>query len=795
MTLPTSSSNSDFFGKDGATPFIGIVEDVNDPKQAGRVKVRCIGWHPAEKTGEGGLSTEDLPWARVGAPTTHAQQNRIGGKHGLLVGSWVFGFLLDGEDANQPFVISSFPMTAKSTDKNLKQIGTGDATSDVSEVAYGRYVQNKNHPNIGVVTAKEQGQTNFGDENDQQGDGFTSDADSDCGGKKAMQSAASKRRQDEMKTGDKGNGEGQEYKVAKGDGLCGPLPHAKEDAKRKMMEQIPSMLSRFLYNDVVWNTFTGNYMNLNGILMSLAQDLCALFKFPANANKGDREKQINRLLKSRLLGIAPDRDAAEDGPRQQADKETTKKSDQFHAIFQETFIDILCQLIMQMLQGMNNSGDGGSNSDNDNDEGGANGETAISDWAADCLADQVINNIFGMTNEALDAANRVAEEYVDNNGNDGSSSDSLAGILGLLMQGMQFALTVEAAQRQEVHNTAGNRSQDKKTKNEGCIDTRLFSTLLGAIPAGSGGGSSDPDFANSSRGPRDWTETGFGGYPGEADGVFTDIPCEDATIPKEPDPGYIPDGDGNYVPGIPTLPPGSVPGVTPPPEYVPGGDNGTVVALPLPSDDEICAKNFVSGRPNTLIITNPGTKYFFNNREDGRFAFPNVNIPGYRGKPVPVVDRFSGEMVAVIAACSGWSPNPTPSVGIIPGKEEIGITTDDPNYDIIVTGFHIANTGFQYCDPIIELYDKDARTTDNATAQAIVRDGRIVDIIIINNGTGFRRIPDVRIFDNGKKCGTWGGHGAIIYPIMGVVAIDNSKPVTPAKEVIYCPAKNFKNLY
>ena len=59
--MNNTNTNSNFFGKDGVTAFIGIVEDVNDPKHAGRVKVRCVGWHPKEKQGEQGLSTEDLP--------------------------------------------------------------------------------------------------------------------------------------------------------------------------------------------------------------------------------------------------------------------------------------------------------------------------------------------------------------------------------------------------------------------------------------------------------------------------------------------------------------------------------------------------------------------------------------------------------------------------------------------------------------------------------------------------------------------------------------------------------------
>ena len=97
MSNINPTTQSDFFGKDGLVPFIGVVEDVNDPKTSGRVKVRCVGWHPKQKKGgdeggEDGVTTDDLPWARVGMPVTHAQQSRIGGKHGLLPGCWVIGF-------------------------------------------------------------------------------------------------------------------------------------------------------------------------------------------------------------------------------------------------------------------------------------------------------------------------------------------------------------------------------------------------------------------------------------------------------------------------------------------------------------------------------------------------------------------------------------------------------------------------------------------------------------------------------------------------------------------------------
>ena len=37
-----------FMGKDGFTWFVGVVEDRNDPKKLGRLRVRCLGYHAKE---------------------------------------------------------------------------------------------------------------------------------------------------------------------------------------------------------------------------------------------------------------------------------------------------------------------------------------------------------------------------------------------------------------------------------------------------------------------------------------------------------------------------------------------------------------------------------------------------------------------------------------------------------------------------------------------------------------------------------------------------------------------------
>ena len=150
-------SKADFFGKDKMTQFIGVIEDVNDPKQAGRVKVRCVGWHPMEKEGEDGVATEDLPWARVSAPTTHAQQGRVGSKHGLLPGCWVWGFFLDGDDGQDPMVIGSFPFTAKTVTKDLHtrpQEGEKPGTQESQVKGFTQYDGNVRWPNTALQTEK-----------------------------------------------------------------------------------------------------------------------------------------------------------------------------------------------------------------------------------------------------------------------------------------------------------------------------------------------------------------------------------------------------------------------------------------------------------------------------------------------------------------------------------------------------------------------------------------------------------------------------------------------------------------
>ena len=92
---------NDFIGYD-FTWFIGEVESRDDPLKLGRVRVRCFGWHPKDKTV---LPTADLPWAQTVQPVTAPAASPTG----LTIGRWVFGFFVDGDAAQRPMIIGQIP--------------------------------------------------------------------------------------------------------------------------------------------------------------------------------------------------------------------------------------------------------------------------------------------------------------------------------------------------------------------------------------------------------------------------------------------------------------------------------------------------------------------------------------------------------------------------------------------------------------------------------------------------------------------------------------------------------------
>lgn len=97
--------------------FVGLVECILDPEKLGRVRVRVLGEHTQDKAE---IPTDHLPWAVVMLPVTSSSISGIGDAPvGLLHGSWVVGFYLDGENKQQPCIMGSIgglPLDAPNPD-------------------------------------------------------------------------------------------------------------------------------------------------------------------------------------------------------------------------------------------------------------------------------------------------------------------------------------------------------------------------------------------------------------------------------------------------------------------------------------------------------------------------------------------------------------------------------------------------------------------------------------------------------------------------------------------------------
>jgi len=93
--------------------FFGVVEDVNDPLQLGRVRVRPYNVYSSQQAE---VSTEQLPWASVIQSTSRSATNNVGTNPALSVGTTVFGIFADGEEAQTPMIMGRISGTDVNTD-------------------------------------------------------------------------------------------------------------------------------------------------------------------------------------------------------------------------------------------------------------------------------------------------------------------------------------------------------------------------------------------------------------------------------------------------------------------------------------------------------------------------------------------------------------------------------------------------------------------------------------------------------------------------------------------------------
>jgi hypothetical protein len=98
--------------------FTGVVEDIKDPFEMGRVRVRCIGYHTEDRNL---IKTDDLPWATPLMPVNSASMSGIGlSATGILQGSWVVGFFRDGPSAQDPIILGTIPSATTNYVDNTK---------------------------------------------------------------------------------------------------------------------------------------------------------------------------------------------------------------------------------------------------------------------------------------------------------------------------------------------------------------------------------------------------------------------------------------------------------------------------------------------------------------------------------------------------------------------------------------------------------------------------------------------------------------------------------------------------
>lgn len=109
--------------------WVGVVEDRNDPLKLGRLRVRILGWHTADKVA---IPTSKLPWAYPIVPITSAAISGIGvSPTGAVEGTWVVGFFRDGANGQEPILLGAIP---------------GDPGAEEPNYAEGFSDPNKNYP-------------------------------------------------------------------------------------------------------------------------------------------------------------------------------------------------------------------------------------------------------------------------------------------------------------------------------------------------------------------------------------------------------------------------------------------------------------------------------------------------------------------------------------------------------------------------------------------------------------------------------------------------------------------------
>lgn len=118
--------------------YYGIVEEILDPRQLGRVQVRVMNVHPTNKLD---VKTDDLVWSMVVGPTTSPGVSGLGHSPYLVKGSTVVGIFTDKEF--QDFlVLGSLPTQVSQSSERDASLGFTDPD--------GEFPRKLNEPDINI---------------------------------------------------------------------------------------------------------------------------------------------------------------------------------------------------------------------------------------------------------------------------------------------------------------------------------------------------------------------------------------------------------------------------------------------------------------------------------------------------------------------------------------------------------------------------------------------------------------------------------------------------------------------
>jgi hypothetical protein len=109
--------------------FIARVVDVNDPEQAGRLRIRIFGMHDDEQS----VPDNMLPWARCIYPVTNPVSSGIAGPiTGVVVGTVVVGTFADGDIRQIPIVEGTLGRNSD-TVRDFPKANAGEDFNEVLE--------------------------------------------------------------------------------------------------------------------------------------------------------------------------------------------------------------------------------------------------------------------------------------------------------------------------------------------------------------------------------------------------------------------------------------------------------------------------------------------------------------------------------------------------------------------------------------------------------------------------------------------------------------------------------------